>query len=165
VKNYFAALGSKDALNRILEAEFYSFLPDQVLAFVDRLSMAHSLEVRTAFLDHEFISLAFSIPGALKIKAGEVKHILKKAALKYLPHELVYRKKEGFVLPINLWLLEHMESYVKDLLGSRRLALHGMFDAAYVQELLAEFYGGKKERANRVLSLLAFQVWYEGYME
>ncbi|MDQ7822803.1 MAG: asparagine synthase (glutamine-hydrolyzing) [Candidatus Eremiobacteraeota bacterium] len=165
LRNYFSSLGSKDPLNRILEAEFYSFLPDQVLAFVDRLSMAHSLEVRTAYLDHEFISLAFCISGMLKRKSGEVKYILKKAALKYLPADLVFRKKEGFVLPINLWLLEDMESYVKDILSAKRLALHGLFDGAYVKGLIEEFYHGKRDLANKVLTLLAFQVWYEGYME
>jgi len=164
LKNYFSALKADDPLNRVLEAEFYSFFPDQVLAFVDRLSMAHSLEVRTAFLDHDFISLAFSIPGALKRKDNEVKYILKKAALAYLPRELVFRKKEGFVLPINQWLLQNMESYVRDALSERRMTLHGLFNVQAVQNLLQQFYSGREELANRVLNLLTFQIWYELYM-
>jgi len=164
MRQSFAGLRAADPLNRILEAEFYTFFPDQVLAFVDRLSMAHSLEVRTAFLDHDFISLAFSIPGALKRKDREVKYILKKAALAYLPSDLVFRKKEGFVLPINQWLLQNMEGYVREAMSESRMNIHGLLDAKAVGGLLEQFYSGREELANKVLNILTFQIWYEMYM-
>jgi len=161
--SYFDHLASRDPLNRILEAEFLSFFPDQVLAFSDRLSMAHSLEVRTAFLDPEFIHLAFSIHGSMKRTGGNVKSILKKAALRYLPSELVYRQKEGFVLPINQWLLADMEVYVRENLSHENLKNHGFFNEKSVNTLVNDFYSGKKELANRVLNILTFQVWYDLY--
>jgi asparagine synthase (glutamine-hydrolysing) len=164
MKSYFSRLKGHDPLNRILEMEFSTFFPDQVLAFVDRLSMAHSLEVRTAFLDPEFISLALSIPGNLKRKQNEVKYILKKAALRYLPAELVFRKKEGFVLPVNQWLLSDMEPYVRESLSTARLKSAGIFSPVAVHDILESFYGGKKELANRVLSILTFQIWHDLYM-
>ena len=109
MKGYFSDLSAQDPLNRVLEAEFNSFFPDQVLAFVDRLSMAHSLEVRTAFLDPEFVAFAAALPGRLKIRNGQTKYILKKAALRYLPEEAVLRQKEGFLMPVTQWLAHDLE--------------------------------------------------------
>nr|MBA3805781.1 asparagine synthase (glutamine-hydrolyzing) [Acidobacteriota bacterium] len=91
----FSALTARDPLNRILEGEFHTIFPDQVLAFVDRLSMAHSLEVRTAFLDTDVVTFVAGLPGHLKINNGVTKYLLKKAALRYFPEEMVFRKKEG----------------------------------------------------------------------
>jgi asparagine synthase (glutamine-hydrolysing) len=165
LKAYFSDLTARDPLNRVLEAEFNSQLPDQVLTYVDRLSMAHSLEVRAPYLDTEFMELAAGIDGAWKIRQGQTKYILKKAALCYLPEDLVYRPKEGFILPINQWLLESMEPYVRSLLSHQRLGRHGLFKPDYVQELVENFYRGGAQLANKLWALIVFQIWYESYME
>ena len=162
---YFSDLTAKDPLNRVLEAEFNSQLPDQVLAYVDRLSMAHSLEVRAPYLDTDFLELAAGIGGSLKIRNGQTKYILKKAALRFLPEEVVYRPKEGFVLPINQWLLQSMEPYVRALLSRNRLRRHGLFSPAYVQSLVENFYRGGMQLANKLWVLMVFQIWYETYMQ
>jgi asparagine synthase (glutamine-hydrolysing) len=164
LKRYFKDLQSKDPLNRILEAEFNSFFPDQVLTFVDRLSMAHSLEVRAPYLDPEFINFVAKLPGKLKIRDGETKYILKKLALRYLPKEIVYRKKEGFIMPLNKWLYEKLENYVREILSEKNLKKHGLFNVREVLKLVDEFYRGKKELAVKILVLLSFQIWYELYM-
>jgi asparagine synthase (glutamine-hydrolysing) len=163
LRRAFAGLKGNDALNRILKAEFRSIFPDQVLAFVDRLTMAHSLEVRSAFLDTAFVEFAARLPGTWKIHQGETKYLLKRAALRYFPHEMVYRPKEGFVLPVNAWLLRQLEDYVRDTLSPTALARHGLFDATRVQALVSELYSGQGGHANKVLSLLAFQEWYTMY--
>jgi asparagine synthase (glutamine-hydrolysing) len=162
---YFSDLTAKDPLNRILEAEFNSQLPDQVLTYADRLSMAHSLEVRSPYLDTEFVELAAGIPGSWKIRNGQTKYILKKAALRFLPEELVYRQKEGFLLPINQWLLQSMEPYVRDLLSRERLQRHGLFRPDYVEALVKDFYAAEAHLANKVWALLVFQIWYDIYFE
>lgn len=162
----FSGLSARDPLNRILEAEFRTIFPDQVLTFVDRLSMAHSLEVRTAYLDTEFVSFVAGLPGALKIKGGETKYLLKKLALKYFPSEMVYRKKEGFLMPITQWLLRDLEVYVRDTLSPQRLSKHGLFRSEYVQGLVDGLYSNQSDHlaVNKVYSLLVFQEWYELYM-
>ncbi|MBN1162070.1 MAG: asparagine synthase (glutamine-hydrolyzing) [Dehalococcoidales bacterium] len=162
LRQYFDALKTTDPLNRILEAEFYSIFPDQVLAFVDRLSMAHSLEIRTAYLDPEFIELAARIPGRLKIKNGETKYILKQAGKRYLPPEIANRKKEGFIMPVTEWLYNDLEEYMRETLGPSPLKKHGLFNAAYVTRLIDDFYDKEYDymQGNKLLSLLAFQVWY-----
>jgi asparagine synthase (glutamine-hydrolysing) len=164
LRAYFEGAKARDPINRILEAEFKGIFPDQVLTFVDRLSMAHSLEVRTAYLDPDFIRLAAGIPGRFKIRDGEVKYILKKAALKYLPADIAFRKKEGFIMPINDWLLRDLREYVHEVLSPAQMDKHGLFRANHVTGLVERFYGGDRALANKILSLLAFQVWYEIYM-
>lgn len=163
LRHAFAGLTAADPLNRILEAEFAGIFPDQVMTFVDRLSMAHSLEVRSAFLDTDFVTFVAGLPGRLKINQGETKYLLKRAASRYFPHEMVYRPKEGFIMPVNAWLLRDLKDYVHDTLGRSRLNQHGLFDATRVQRLIEEFYAGKTDHANKVLSLLAFQEWHDLY--
>lgn len=166
LRRRFASLTATDPLNRILEFEFRTFFPDQVLTFVDRLSMAHSLEVRSAFLDTDLVTFVAGLPGRLKIKNGETKSILKQAALKYFPEAMVFRKKEGFVMPVADWLLSDLQDYVRQTLSAERLGKHGFFDGRRVQDLVDGFYRGGRSHtyANKVLSLIVFQEWYELYM-
>ncbi len=163
LRGYFTGLTAKGPVNRVLEAEFSGFFPDQVLAFVDRLSMAHSLEVRSAFLDTDLITYLASLPDEWKMRQGGTKYLLKQAALRYFPPEMVHRPKEGFVMPINAWLGGHLREYVRDTLGASRLSAHGLFRPEVVTRWLDAFYAGQSNLANRVLSLLAFQEWFDLY--
>lgn len=164
----FAQLQSKQPLNRILEWEFNSFLPDQVLTYVDRLSMAHSLEVRSAFLDTAVVNYVTPLSSDLKIRNGETKYLLKKAALKYFPEEMVFRGKEGFVLPVNRWVYDSMEKYARDILSESNLNRHGLFDVGAVSKLIDQLYKSEKQphhtEINKLLSLIMFQEWYGLYM-
>jgi asparagine synthase (glutamine-hydrolysing) len=162
----FANLTATDPLNRVLEAEFRTIFPDQVLAFVDRLSMAHSLEVRTGYLDTDFVTFIAGLRGSLKIKNGETKYLLKQAARKYFPDEMVNRKKEGFLMPVTEWLSGDLEVYVRDTLSDERLSRHGIFNSSPVQKLIDDLYSGNNDyrHVNKVFALLVFQEWYDLYM-
>lgn len=159
-----ARLSAKDPTNRILEAEFLTQLPDQVLAFTDRLSMAHSLEIRTAFLDTQVMEFAARIPERFKIRDRDVKVVLKTAARPYLPGGAIDRPKEGFVLPVNQWLQGWLFEYAKQALAPSELKRHSLFSSREVSTLLDRFQGGEANLANKILSLLCFQVWYDIYM-
>jgi asparagine synthase (glutamine-hydrolysing) len=164
MQEYFANLTAADPLNRVLEAEFRTIFPDQVLAFVDRLSMAHSLEVRTAYLDTDFVNFITSLHGNLKIKNGETKYLLKQAARKYFPDEMVDRKKEGFLMPVTEWLSGDLEGYVRETLSEDRLRRHGIFNSKHVQKLIDA--GNKDYRhVNKVFALLVFQEWFDLYLD
>jgi asparagine synthase (glutamine-hydrolysing) len=165
LKKEFGDLTATDPLNRILEMEFRTFFPDQVLAFVDRLSMAHSLEVRTAYLDTAFVEFIAALPGRYKIKGGETKYLLKKAAERYFPQEMVFRPKEGFLMPVTQWILNDLEDYVRDTLCPGNLNRHGLFDPAAVERQIDEMYadGSDYRLVNKVLAVLIFQVWYDIY--
>lgn len=165
LRQAFEDLTARDPLNRMLEAEFRGIFPDQVLTFVDRLSMAHSLEVRSAFLDTEVVEYVASLPGSLKIHNGETKYLLKRAAARYFPSEMIHRPKEGFLMPVTQWVLTDLEPWVRDTLSPRRLALHGLFDQVRVDELVEQLYqsGADYTAVNKVLALVIFQEWYELY--
>jgi asparagine synthase (glutamine-hydrolysing) len=162
----FTGLRATDPLNRVLEAEWRTILPDQVLAFVDRLSMAHSLEVRSAYLDTDVVNFVTRLPGRLKIKDGETKYLLKRAALRYFPPEMVFRKKEGFLMPITEWLSGDLQDYVRQTLSPASLKRHGIFDSDAVQTLLEQVSAtpGDYRQVNKVFALLVFQEWFDLYM-
>src|SRR5262249_49855297 len=103
------------------------------------------------------------LPGRLKIREGEVKYILKKAALPYLPRELVFRKKEGFVMPVNQWLMSGLAEFTGRVLAPDRLRAAGILDQHAVASLVTRFRAGEASLANRVLSLIALQTWWEDY--
>jgi asparagine synthase (glutamine-hydrolysing) len=159
-------LTAREPLNRMLELEFNGIFPDQVLTFVDRLSMAHSLEVRTAYLDTDVVSFVASLPDRMKIRDGETKFLLKQAALRYFPREMVFRKKEGFLMPVADWLSSGLEAYVLDVLSPERLQRHGLFDPESVNRIVTQMYEhrGDYRQANKVLALIAFQEWYDLYL-
>jgi asparagine synthase (glutamine-hydrolysing) len=163
MRGIFEGCTAQDPLNRVLEAEFVTQLPDQVLAFADRLSMAHSLEIRTGFLDTEVMEFAARIPGRFKIHGQEIKSVLKTAARKYLPAEAIDRPKEGFVMPVNQWLAGWLLDYARQQLSPARLEQHGLFDSLEVARIVDEFAAGNASLANKVLSLLCFQIWYDLY--
>jgi asparagine synthase (glutamine-hydrolysing) len=162
----FADLTAKDPLNRILEAEFKSNLPDQVLTFVDRLSMAHSLEIRAPFLDTEMVEFAATLPAQMKIRDRVTKYILKQASARYFPAEMIDRPKEGFLMPITQWLRHDLQSYVRDVLAPARVQRTGVFDPTQVNSLVDRLYSSSDtdyRDVNQVYSLLVFHEWHDLY--
>jgi asparagine synthase (glutamine-hydrolysing) len=155
---------SRDPLNRALFLDLETLLPDQVLTFVDRLSMAHSVEVRPPFLDHRLVQFVADLPGSVKIKGGRVKHILKEAVRDLLPAELLARPKEGFIMPINEWLIGSLKDYVQARLAPDRLARHGLFRADAIRQMLNIHYSGAASRGNQIWNLLMLQLWWEEYV-
>lgn len=164
LREAFARCTAKDPLNRVLEVDCATLLPDQVLAFVDRLSMAHSIEVRPPFLDYRVVELAFSLPGDLKIRDGVTKFILREAVRDLLPAGILTRKKEGFILPVNAWLLQRFRGFVRAMLAKERLGQHGLLRPAAVEHLLDWHYAGQADNATRIWTLLTFQCWYDLYL-
>lgn len=158
----YAASGTADPLNRALAGDFAMLLPDQVLAFVDRLSMAHSVEVRPPFLDYRLMEFAAGLPGALKIKRGRGKHILKEAVRDLIPAEIIDRPKEGFVLPVDAWLRQILRPEVEAYLAEDRLELHGLLRVETVRRLMDEHFSGTANRGPQLWNLLMFQRWWEG---
>jgi asparagine synthase (glutamine-hydrolysing) len=159
----YAESGTADPLNRALYCDFVTLLPDQVLAFVDRLSMAHSVEVRPPFLDHRLIEFAGTIPGNLKIRDGREKHILKEAVRGLIPQSVINRRKEGFVLPVDYWLLNKLRDEVETTLAPSRLAAHGLLRPQAVRKLLNTHYAGAANQGPQIWNLMMFQRWWEKF--
>jgi len=163
MNKYFGDMTTQDPLNKILEMEWNTQLPDQVLAFVDFLSMAHSIEIRSPFLDYRLVEFVATIPGRMKIRNGNVKDILKKTVEPLIPEGITKRPKEGFVLPIFDWMVEKLKNYSLDLLSEKRLEKHHFLNINFAKNILGAYYSGNKNLAVKVWNLMMFQVWWEKY--
>jgi asparagine synthase (glutamine-hydrolysing) len=165
LQHEYGTLTAHDPLNRVLEMELRTQLPDQVLAFVDFLSMAHSVEVRSPFLDYRLIEFAATIPGHLKIRNGNVKDILKRSVASLLPNGIVQRPKEGFVLPIFDWMVYNIRDYCVSVLAPGRMAKFGILDPDSVNTLIIEHYSGKRAHSAKIWNFMMLQLWLERYFD
>jgi asparagine synthase (glutamine-hydrolysing) len=161
---FFDSPAGGDLLARALHHDTHTYLPDDVLALTDRLSMQHSLELRVPFLDHPLVEFCAAIPSRFKIRGLTKKYLLKKAARAYLPDEVLDHRKQGFASPMSAWLRGALKTYVVDALSPRRLARHGLFDAGLVGTLLDEHMSRRESRDRQLFTLLMFQKWHERYM-
>jgi asparagine synthase (glutamine-hydrolysing) len=145
-------------LRRQLFADVRGYLADDILAKVDRASMAVSLEVRVPFLDHEVVEFAMSLPDDWKLRGGETKWILRRAFADVLPPRVRQRGKEGFSMPMKHWLRGPLRPLAEQLLAPERVRARGWFDAAEVQRLLAGHMRGRHNHAHRLWCLMALEL-------
>jgi asparagine synthase (glutamine-hydrolysing) len=142
-------------------ADSISFLPDDILAKVDRVSMAVSLEVRAPFLDHRVFEFAARLPYAMKIRKGRGKWLLRRVVEQYLPKHLFERPKKGFSLPMGEWLRGPLREWAEDLLDPARLRSEGYFQADAVQTLWQEHISRQREVSHHIWAVLMFQSWLD----
>jgi asparagine synthase (glutamine-hydrolysing) len=150
-----------DAVAEMLYLDFRMYLEDNLLVKIDRASMACSLELRTPFLDHRLIEFAAGLPSQLRVRRFNLKYILKKAVEKWLPHEIVYRQKRGFSVPIASWMKRGLKPHLDETLGEEKLKRDGLFDPAFVRRLLNEHWSGRADHRKTLWTLLSFQLWYD----
>ena len=123
--------------------------------------MAHSLEVRCPFMDHVLVEFAATIPASLKLKHMRIKHMLRRVGERYLPKEIVRRKKQGFGFPLGLWMRSgQMSAFVQAVLGDSVLVKVGVFSADAIQQLLGEHTGGRVDHNYRLWMLINVELWY-----
>jgi asparagine synthase (glutamine-hydrolysing) len=145
-------------LDRQLYADVRGYLADDILAKVDRASMAVSLEVRVPFLDHEVVEMAMGIPGDRKLRGSTTKWILREAFAAQLPPSIQRRGKEGFSIPMKQWLARDLLPMMRDLLSTERLAARGLFQPAEVERLMSEHVAGRQNHAHRLWCLMALEL-------
>jgi asparagine synthase (glutamine-hydrolysing) len=142
-----------------------SYLCDNILVKVDRMSMAVSLEARVPYLDTELVELAFRMPDRWKVHAGETKTLLKKVAAAHLPRACIYRPKEGFSIPIKNWLRTTLRPLMEDLLEPRALAAEGIFRSSTVETMKKEHLAGRANHSHTLWSLMVFIAWRRRWLE
>jgi asparagine synthase (glutamine-hydrolysing) len=142
-----------------------SYLPDDILAKVDRASMAVSLETRVPFLDHRIAELAARIPLDMKLRDGRGKHLLRKLLHREVPPALVDRPKAGFGIPIGEWIKGPLRPWAEDLLESRALKSDGWFDPAIVQARWHDHLSGQRDSTPALWAILMFQAWHRAQQD
>lgn len=150
----------KDALSLIQYLDIKTYLVGDILTKVDRASMAHSLEVRVPFLDHKFVEWTAKVPTELKLKQGQGKYVLKKAMEPHLPHDVLYRKKMGFRVPLADWFRGPLKDKLKDALLSQEMRESGLFNMNTIRKWIDDHQSGRKEYSAPLWTLLMFASFY-----
>ncbi len=150
----------EDALNRMLYADLKVSLPGDMLWKVDKMSMAHALEVRVPLLDHRFCELAFGIGGDWKIRHGRGKYIFIEAFKDILPRKLHNRPKWGFEMPIARWLKTDLNYLISEYLSRERIRREGIFDYHEIEKMTADLMGDRRDTAWKLWNLIVFQAWH-----
>lgn len=149
-----------DPITQACLADLAVYLPGDMLAKVDRMSMACSLEVRVPLLDHTFVDFALSIPMDLKLKGMQSKHVLREALTPWLPTSILHRPKRGFNPPLEFWLHRNLMDYAADHRMLETLAESGYFNILYIQELATAHTRGQRNYARQLWALLVFAIWW-----
>ena len=161
---YLEAFREADPLWRQQFADIKAYLADDILAKVDRMSMANSLEARTPFLDYRVVEFAAGVPSELKLKGFTTKYLLKRSMARILPPEVLTRKKEGFSIPMKNWLRRELRPMLEEVLSPERLRQEGLFDPAYVEALKEQHLRGVANHSHQLWALMVFETWRDVYL-
>jgi asparagine synthase (glutamine-hydrolysing) len=159
VERTLASYGALPLLDRMMATDQATYLADDLLAKVDRASMAVSLEVRVPLLDHRVVEYAWRLPRQLKIRGQTGKWALRQVLYRYVPRTLVDRPKMGFTVPTAAWLRGPLRSWGGDLLSSTRVASEGLFNQPALMRSWKALQGGRTDLAAGIWAVLMLQAW------
>jgi asparagine synthase (glutamine-hydrolysing) len=156
--------GTSDRVNAELYTDTRFMMVDSVLMKVDKMSMSTGLEVRVPFLDHRLVEQMARVPGSLKLKGLETKHIFRKAMEGYLPEHIVYRKKQGYSLPVKNLLRTQLKDYMTELLQDSPVIRENT-NADYIQKLISEHISMKHNHNHVLWGLIHTAIWHRRFLE
>lgn len=154
-----------DPINRVLFAETVTLLPGNNLVKPDRMAMANSLEVRSPFLDYRMAEFAFSVPGRMKLRDGEVKWVVKKAVEPLLGSALTWRKKQMFTVPVGEWFRQALAGQCRDVLLNGRLEARGIVDIRKVQGMIDAHVAGTSNYTRQLRALFSLELWFRLFVD
>ena len=160
---YYGRVRSDRDLNRMLFVDTNTWLPDDLLVKADKMTMAASVELRVPFLDHRLVEFAARLPVSLKIRHGQTKYLLKKVMEPYLPHDVIYRPKKGFPVPVSDWFKHGLYEMATELLLSSKSHVSGFIDLVYLRSLMDQHKAGKHDFSNELWGLLVLEWWFRTF--
>lgn len=161
---FFRAAGDVDSLDRASYIYVNTYMSDDILAKVDRASMANSLEVRAPFLDMELAEFAATIPSSFKLKNFRSKWILKNALKGRLPPEVLSKRKQGFAVPVAKWLKADLKGLLLDAFAKEKIEREGIFDHSYINDMCERFFRNRDDLRKEIWGLFLFEMWYDRWM-
>ena len=161
--DYFEKSRGFDGINQDLYLDFNTYMVDNILVKVDRMSMATSLEARVPLLDYKMVEFAFSLPDSYKLGGNTTKWFFKKAMEGILPDDIIYRRKEGFSIPIKNWLKTDLKDLMMEYLSEKRIREAGFFNFEFVEKMKNEHLNNKQNHAHRLWALILFNLWRERF--
>lgn len=154
---------SRHYIDKLMYVDARLWLPDDLLTKVDRASMAYSLEARVPYLDHRFFEFCARLDPSYKQRGRGTKYLLKKLAEKYLPAEIVHRRKQGFMPPLVEWITGALKQEVLAALCAEGLGKRGLFQAHALQRIAQEHFSGRRDHKGRLWALLVLEKWFQRY--
>jgi asparagine synthase (glutamine-hydrolysing) len=154
-----------DLLDRMLYTDFVTRLPEHSLVLTDRMSMAHGLETRSPFLDHELVEFLAKVPARIKVQNNQPKYLMRKLAASYLPASILQREKQGFMLPVAYWFRTDLFPMVSQMLQNSYFVKEGWFKKESIQQLLDEHRSNRYDHHVRLWMLLNLEIWHQLYIQ
>jgi asparagine synthase (glutamine-hydrolysing) len=161
----FAGAQTDDPIRQLMDVDFATQLPDDLLMLTDKMSMAVSLECRVPLLDQRLVELAARMPGSLKLRGGELKHVMKRALEGVLPHEILHRETRGFGAPMGAWLRAELAPLLRDVLSRESVVRRGLLDPDAVARTIREHEQQRADRTDHLLSLINLEIWCRLYLD
>jgi asparagine synthase (glutamine-hydrolysing) len=152
--------GTKDFFKKMFYVESKSYLPNNILEYTDKTSMAASLETREPLLDHKIVEFAANIPFDLKIKNDSTKYILKQAVKDIIPKEVLHRKKRGFTPPLINWLNNDIKELESKYISKNKIKERGIMEYDEIKKIFTQFKEGKKHNYMKIWNIICLEAWF-----
>jgi asparagine synthase (glutamine-hydrolysing) len=165
LEGWFGRSNATDFVDMTLDVDVHTYLPDDLLVKVDIATMAHGLEARSPFLDHELMEFAATLPVDLKLRGRRLKYLLRQLARTLLPASLVDRPKQGFGVPIDSWFRHELRELAHDVLLGTACRERGYFRHEVIERLLAEHVAGTRAWHSQLWNLLMFELWHQTFVD
>jgi asparagine synthase (glutamine-hydrolysing) len=157
--------GGGSLLRRATRVDVEGYLPEYQLTYMDRMSMAHGLEVRSPLSDYQLVEFVTSLPDAYRLKGRRTKHIFKEIASRWIPRAIAERRKVGFDSPIGQWFKDELRPFLTRFLSPDHVRRTGLLDPQAVQALMADHLSGRRDHSLPLWSLVALEGWHRMYIE
>jgi asparagine synthase (glutamine-hydrolysing) len=165
IREAYESSDARTLIERLLDVDMQTFLPDQLLVKVDIASMAHSLEVRSPLLDHVFMEMAAKLPVTAKISRGASKRLLREAVRPWIPNSVLDEPKRGFTMPIANWLRNQLRELPATILLDSQALGRGMFETRTIDRLISEHQRGTEDNSDKLWALIQLELWFRTYVD